>query len=254
MVRCTRCGVVFPDPMPLPRKVSELYAVEPDSYWPPAYFRTDPGYLTPLYAVERELLGPLEGLRALDVGAGIGKGVVAMRHHGFLATGLEPSATFRALALERMGLAEHEIILSSVEEAELPSATYDYVNFGAVLEHLPDPRGAIERSLGWLRPGGILHAEVPHAGWLLARGLNLWYRASGQGMVTNTSPMHPPYHLVEFTERAFHLVAEDLPCRVERTEVWVADVLAPRLLKGGLRALMRATGTGMQLAVWLRRT
>lgn len=246
--------MVFPDPMPLPLRAADNYELDPSSYWPPAYFVEDPAYLDRQCQIAKELLGPDTGRRALDVGAGIGKGVVALRRHGFDAVGLEPSAHFRAAAMERLGLSADDLLAVTVEGADLPLSSFDYIHVSAVLEHLPDPHLALERILGWLKPGGVAHAEVPNAEWLLARGLNAWYRITGQGLVTNTSPMHPPYHLVEFTVRSFHLALAGLPARVERSEVWVANVLGPRLLRGVLRRAMQATRTGMQLAVWIRRT
>jgi len=96
-------------------------------------------------------------------------------------------------------------------------------------------------------------AEVPSARWLLSRGLNAWYAVTGQGFVTNTSPMHAPYHLYEFTPRAFEAAVRELPCEVRRWRIWTGEVLGPHPLRGVLRRVMTATNTGMQLAVWLQK-
>lgn len=253
VVRCRGCGLVFPDPLPVPDSPASLYGVDPATYWPPEYFAPPPPELEAFYVATLSMLERRAGATALDVGAGIGKGVLALRGAGFDAVGLEPSPTFRALALERMGLGEEDIVLGAVEDASFPAGTFDFVNFGAVLEHLAEPREALARAMGWLRPGGLIHAEVPHADWLQSRGLNLFYRLSGQGFVTNTSPMHPPFHLYEFTPESFRAAASSLRCSVARSEVWVADVMGPRWIRGVLRAVMQRTGTGMQLAVWLRK-
>jgi SAM-dependent methyltransferase len=239
--------------MPVPESVAALYGIAPDAYWPPDYFRTDPGYLGGTCSRARALLASVAEPRALDVGAGIGKGVLALRRAGFTAMGLEPSPTFRALALERMGLAAADMVLGTVEDAAFPDASFDFVNLGAVLEHVPSPGEVLARTARWLRPGGVLHAEVPSALWLLGRGLNLFYRATGQGCVTNTSPMHPPFHLYEFTRSSFAAAASRTGCALVSLEVEVADVMGPRLLRGPLGWLMARTGTGMQLLVWLRK-
>lgn len=253
VVRCRTCGLVFPDPMPLPDSPASLYGVAPDSYWPPEYFAPPSPAVAAFFAETRSMLGARKRPTALDVGAGIGKGVLALRDAGFDAVGLEPSPTFRALALERMGLGEADVLLGAIEDASFPEAGFDFVNFGAVLEHLAQPREALARAVTWLRPGGVIHVEVPHADWLQSRGLNLFYRLSGQGFVTNTSPMHPPFHLYEFTLASIRAAASSLGCSVARSEVWVADVFGPRRIAGVLRAVMRRTGTGMQLAAWLRK-
>jgi SAM-dependent methyltransferase len=240
--------------MPLPHAIEDLYGVAPAEYWPAEYFQAAPGYLDGQCTIALELLGGREGLTALDVGAGIGKGVLAMERHGFRAVGLEPSPEFCRWALERMGLRADQMLQGTVEAADFAAGSFDYVNFSAVLEHVRDPRRALGRALEWTRPGGIVHAEVPSARWLLGRSLNTWYRMTGQDFVTNTSPMHPPYHLYEFTLRSFEAAASSLSCRLDRHEVWRGDVVGPRPLRSILGRLMDATGTGMQLAVWLRRS
>ena len=71
--------------------------------------------------------------------------------------------------------------------------------------------------------------------------------------MTNLSPMHPPYHLYEFTALAFRRHA------VRAGYVVVADEIlssSPTYLPTPFDAiatrLMNATGTNMQLQVWLR--
>ncbi len=112
----------------------------------------------------------------------------------------------------------------------------------------------IERALGWLRPGGIIHAEVPNARHLMARLINGWFRLIGTSFVTQISPMHAPYHLYEFTLDSF-------ACHGARVGYGVAahwvDVCSIRHVPAFTRPLfgriMAATGTGMQLTVFLRK-
>lgn len=251
--RCGKCGLVFPDPMPVPEAVEALYGVEPDRYWPEGYFEDDQDYLKAPCTTALELLGKGDRVMALDVGAGIGKGVLALQRHGFHALGLEPSPEFRRYALERMGLKDDQMVLGTVEAAVLPANSFDFVNCAAVLEHVQDPREGLARVVGWTRPGGVVHVEVPSAHWLLARGLNVWYAVTAQGFVTHTSPMHPPYHLYEFTLRAFEAALAGLPCEIEQWTIWPGEIPAPGPLRGPLRWIMDATDTGLNLTVWIRR-
>jgi hypothetical protein len=59
------------------------------------------------------------------------------------------------------GIPEDSLALAGVEDAKLPAEHFDFISFGAVLEHLQSPCQAIERAIGWLKPGGIIQAEVP---------------------------------------------------------------------------------------------
>ena len=101
-------------------------------------------------------------MRALDIGAGIGKGMEAMRAVGFETWGLEPvRAPFRDRAIANGIPAGGEPAASARWDAEYEPETFDFIAFAAVLEHLHDPAGGLERALGWLSPGGLLHVEVP---------------------------------------------------------------------------------------------
>ena len=54
--------------------------------------------------------------------------------------------------------------------------SFDFISFGAVLEHLYDPDFAISRALQWLKPDGLIHLEVPSANWLVRRSVNAYFR------------------------------------------------------------------------------
>ncbi len=250
---CRECGLVFPDPFPRPRKLEDHYAVAPEAYWKDEYFQDDPSYLSEQIATAKALLPSISNPSALDVGAGIGKGLLALERGGFQAFGFEPSPTFRELGLRRFGFDEGRFLLGSVENARYEEGRFHFINFGAVLEHLADPSGAIRKALGWLTPGGVFHIEVPSSRWLLARGLRAFYRMTGTDYVSNLSPMHAPFHLYEFEERTFRVHARAHGYELLRADHYVGDTFAPAILRPWLRAAMRATRTGMQLAVWGRR-
>jgi SAM-dependent methyltransferase len=249
VMRCRSCGLVFSNPLPIPNDLGDHYDIDPGDYWRPGYF--DETDLGPLAATFHSLWGGDRTPVALDVGAGIGKGMLELQSHGFDTYGLEPSPAFHRAAVERID--PERLSLASVEEADYP-AMFDLVTFGAVLEHLPDPAGAIERALPWLAPGGLVQAEVPSSDWLTSRLVNLAYRVQGLDYVTNLSPMHPPFHLYEFTPRSFEAHAQRNGHTVALVEPMAgADTFLPgpdRLW----RRLMLRTGTGMQLGVWLQIT
>src|SRR5439155_10058280 len=144
-----------------------------------------------------------EGMKLLDVGSGIGKGIRAFRNLGIDCYGLEPSSQFYQYAIEKMKVDPAHLQLTSVYEANFPSGNFDFINCSAVLEHLSDPDSAIKKMLDWLRPGGFIYISVPYAGWLMSRMLNSYYRVTATDYVTNLSPLHSPFHLYEFGVKSF---------------------------------------------------
>jgi SAM-dependent methyltransferase len=251
-MRCGRCGLVFANPLPTPHDIAQHYDTPPEDYWKPEYFAVSSEYFSGQIDMFRRLWDGGTAPVALDIGAGIGKCMQSLTAHGFEAHGLEPSAAFRQAAIDRAGIDPNRLLLGAVETVSYEPGTFDFATFGAVLEHLPDPAAQIERVMTWLAPGGLVHLEVPSSDWLTSRLVNLAYRLQGLDYVTNLSPMHPPYHLYEFTAESFqrhalragHAVAHHRLLAGEDTFLPGPDAL--------WRAVMTRTGTGMQLEVWLR--
>lgn len=256
VVRCTQCGLIFANPLPIPERIEDHYGLAPADYWSPEYFNVEDDYFRrQLQAFER--LGTADSnvtqRRALDVGAGIGKCMRALERAGLDAFGIEPSPTFHRMAVEKMGISESRLQQKPIESAVFGEERFDFISFGAVLEHLYDPAGSLQLAAEWLRPGGLIYVEVPSARWLVARLVNLLYRIGGHDYVANVSPMHPPYHLYEFTMQAFECLAARCHLEIADHQYFVCQTYMPQILDHLLQYAMRWTNTGMQLEVWLRK-
>jgi ubiquinone/menaquinone biosynthesis C-methylase UbiE len=200
------------------------------------------------------MLGFTPGMTALDIGSGLGKAMVALTRAGFDVHGIEPSQPFRDRSIARMGIAPERLQLASIEQADFAAESFDFVTFGAVLEHLQEPGRAIEKAMRWLKPGGLVQAEVPSSRHLIAKLINAFYALNGLNYVTNLSPMHSPYHLYEFGLTSFQKHAARFGYQVVSHRHEVCSIYSiPRVLHPLLRAYMARTGTGMQLTVWLRK-
>jgi predicted SAM-dependent methyltransferase len=152
-----------------------------------------------------------------------------------------------------MGIDPESVRLTSLEDAELQPASYDFITFGAVLEHLYDPSAALKKTLGWLRPGGVIQAEVPSSNHLIAKLINFYFGLRGTNFVTNVSPMHSPFHIYEFTLDSFIRNGARTGYEVVEHKHMVCTIFhLPAFLHPPLRAWMDRTNTGMQLTVWLK--
>jgi SAM-dependent methyltransferase len=251
--KCTTCRLVFADPQPIPENFDAHYGA-PQDYWTTGQLEDGDDYFASEIATAKRLLHFREGMRALDIGAGLGKAMRRLSSAGFDTYGLEPSAAFRKAALAKDGVAEDRLALAAVEDAEYPAGQFDFITFGAVLEHLHSPSRALERALSWLKPGGVIQAEVPSSRWLISRLVNTYYRLCGTLLVTNISPMHVPFHLFEFSLRSFELHGRRAGYEIAERRFMVCSIPhVPGLLRAPLRWWMERTGTGMQLEVYLRK-
>jgi 2-polyprenyl-3-methyl-5-hydroxy-6-metoxy-1,4-benzoquinol methylase len=254
--QCRDCKLIFADPRPRPASLADHYGIPPESYWSnPAEWEVPDHYFAREIAEAKQLLGFTPGMTALDIGAGLGNGMIAMKRAGFDVYGIEPSEPFRAKAIERIRVPDNRLQLAGVEDAEFPAAHFDFITFGAVLEHIQEPGRAIERAMGWLKPGGVLQAEVPSSRWLISRIANAFFAMHGVNYVSNLSPMHSPFHLYEFGLESFQKHGQRAGYEVAKHRFNVCTIYhMPKLLQPLLRTYMDKTETGMQLTVWLRRS
>lgn len=256
VLKCKSCGLVFSNPQPIPGDIGDHYNVNPADYWKEGYFKIDPDY----FAGEIQWLRKLKpsddysGYKSLDIGAGLGKQMIALQKIGFETYGIEPSQTFHKMAIEKMDMNPKRLILTSIEGAQFENDMFDFISFGAVLEHLRNPSNSIAKALSWLKSDGLIHLEVPSSNWLTARIFNLMYRIRGLDYVTNLSPMHPPFHLYEFSLNSFNANGSIQGYSVVDHKYYVCPTYLPSILNPIIRPIMRHTNTGMQLCVWLRKT
>ncbi|MCC7303216.1 MAG: class I SAM-dependent methyltransferase [Bacteroidia bacterium] len=251
--KCGACGLIFPDPMPLPPSPEMLYDVPAEEYWKKAQLQPAEGYFQGELSTLRKYLGNTSGKKALDIGSGMGFAASLMAGAGMDVRGIEPSASFSELSVRRdPGLADR-ITRATADTWEFPGMPFDFINFGAVLEHLPDPAGSLDRAVRHLSETGVIHIEVPHANWLVSRIARLQFRMRGTRWVMNLSPMHRPFHLYEFTPLSFRKYAASRGLRVRELHVFNTNSYLHPFIDFLIRPVMELTSTGIGLKVWISR-
>lgn len=254
ILQCRVCALIYADPMPIPETLEQHYDITPETYWAtPDVESASPDYSETIRTFARLSQRTPHTCSALDIGAGLGKAMVAFARAGFDVFGIEPSPSFHRAAIERSGIREDRLSLASVERADFPPASFDFINLSAVLEHVMDPADVLERTARWLKPHGLMHVEVPSSKFLLSRLVGLFYRLTGANYVINTCPMHAPFHLYEFGLESFVRLGRRTGYSVALHEYVPCAGYMPAWLIGPFNTLMKATDTGMQLIVWLRK-
>lgn len=253
VVKCSNCGLIYSNPQPVPFDIQDHYGVPPESYWNENYFSISEDYFQGEIAKLKTLLDFKEGMKSLDIGAGLGKQMIALSKAGFDTYGFEPSKQFHERAISKMGIHPEHLKLGMIEEIDYPENHFDFISFGAVLEHLYDPSSSILKAMKWLKPNGIIHIEVPSSDWLIGKIINLYYKLKRSDYVGNISPMHDPYHLYEFALQSFKQHAKQHHYEVAFHEYYVCQTYMPKIADYILKPYMRWTNTGMQLCVWLRK-
>lgn len=257
VVKCKNCRLIYPNPLPIPTNIQDHYGVPPEDYWEESYFIVDEEYFQTNIKTAQKLLNKtnnIEKQKALDIGAGLGKCMIALQKAGFDEFGIEPSIEFHKRAISKMGINPDKLKLGTLEEVDYPNNFFDFITFGAVLEHLYNPSEAIIKALNWLKPLGVIHIVVPSSEYLIPKLLNFYYKIIGTNYVNNISPMHTPFHLYEFSYSSFveHAKKNDYKIAFHRYEVCNIYHI-PKPLHPLLKSYMRRTNSGMEIEIWLRK-
>ncbi|MEO1679795.1 MAG: class I SAM-dependent methyltransferase [Pseudomonadota bacterium] len=120
-----------------------------------------------------QMLGPLAGRTAVDLGAGSGGATRALAALGARAIGVEPNAEARRQAEAEGGGPTYRDGTGAA--SGLPDRCADLVLFSMSLHHCPDMGAALNEALRVLRPGGHLAVLEPEAGdplWPVVRWID----------------------------------------------------------------------------------
>lgn len=168
VVRCRGCGLMRTDPRPTPQSMAFFY---PTDYGPhqtgmvntssqpaslPRRLLRAVGKLIQYNATR---VPPVTPRRMLEVGAATGAFMKLMAQAGWEVEGIEISETAAAKAREQ-GL---RVSTGSLEDALPASASYDLIVGWMVLEHLHQPKLALEKLRRALTPDGWLVISVPNS-------------------------------------------------------------------------------------------
>lgn len=253
IVKCKFCDLVFPNPLPIPENLQDHYGIPPEDYWKPEYFIIPDNYRSDLNVWMNSIQKIEVNAKILDIGAGIGKTMIAFEKYGYDTYGIEPSQPFYERAIREMGISPEKLKMDSVESCDFEEGTFDVIFFAAVLEHLYEPAMIINKIMKWLKPGGLVFIEVPSSKWLVNKIVNIYYKFRCSDYVANLSPMHPPYHLYEFSKKAFEIHAAKNNYEIADYRYPICQTFLPKILDPILKAYMKNTNTGMDLSIWLRK-
>jgi SAM-dependent methyltransferase len=169
IVRCPVCGHMQLGELPRAAHLLERYT-EAESA---DYVEEEAGQRATAQAALEAVERHAKPGALLDVGCWVGFLLAEARSRGWNAVGLEPSEFASSYAREVLGL---DVRCADLFGADIAPGSFDAVVLADVLEHLPDPRAALDRISTLMRPGGALYLALPDAGSRVARvmGRHWW--------------------------------------------------------------------------------
>jgi 2-polyprenyl-3-methyl-5-hydroxy-6-metoxy-1,4-benzoquinol methylase len=253
VIKCNDCGLLFANPIPIPLEFGDHYNTAIDRYFDKIIKRYDEHSFSAELDFFLKNYKTNSVVRSLDIGAGLGKIMRSMERVGMEAYGIEPSTSFYEFATSKMGISDKRLKLATIESVEFEPEHFDFITLSAVFEHLYDPNYALVKALQWLKPGGLIYIGVPNAYTLNQQLINFMYKLRGMDYVSNISPMHPPFHIYEFTRKAFKKNALINKYSILSLKGVTYRTYLPKILDPFLMPFIRWTKTDMNLVVWIKK-
>ena len=159
-VACNACGAVRLEPFPQPDHAAQLYG---DEYFTAAAHGGYADYVADAAIHRRNgrarlrKLGPIPhpGAVLVDIGCAYGFTLVEAAAAGWVPLGVDVNVAARA-AVESSGFRAAPTLAA----LDLEPGSVSAITFFQVLEHLPDPVGALRKAAGLLAPGGRVLIET----------------------------------------------------------------------------------------------
>jgi SAM-dependent methyltransferase len=220
LVECTRCGLVYRNPIERARELDTIYAgAAPATELLQALHETQ----RDAYRAQARRLLEVLGRRGtgLEVGSYVGAFLAAAREVGLQFEGLDVNADVNRFT-RSLGYVVHDGDLESfAAEREV-----DAVAIWNTFDQLPDPRAAANAAWKLLRPSGVLAVRVPNGEFYAAVRRAATWRVGGwpaRLALAHNNLLTFPYRY-GFTIRSLTTLLERVGFRVQRVE---GDVLVP---------------------------
>ncbi len=216
IVRCARCGLMYPNPFPYPVDPQELYGD------PSKYFELHDS-AAKVQTARRLIRGFCERIgrrdaSLLDVGSGRGEMLGGARAEGLSrVVGLELSTAMVEAAKEAYDVEVRPMLLEDF--AASTEERFDIIVLNAVIEHVYDPNSMIAACAQLIAPGGVLYLDVPNEDHLLADVAGAVNRVLNRPGVFKLAPTFPPYHVFGFSPGSLTMLLEKHGFGIEQLDV-----------------------------------
>jgi 2-polyprenyl-3-methyl-5-hydroxy-6-metoxy-1,4-benzoquinol methylase len=207
VVKCKDCGLIYANPMPIfseedtQRNYSIQYYVDSE-----AKEYSNAEYRYQGLSEYRSSHGSI-----LDIGCGRGHFLKICAERGWDTYGIDVSLEAANFAREKFGL---KVFVGELQDASLPSESFDVIVMNSVLEHLGKPVSFLTEFHRILKRDGLLVVAVPNEGSVYHKITNLYFKLKGRKWVSNLSPLYSPYRMHGFAPKTLNIILQKTGFRV----------------------------------------
>lgn len=221
-VKCRQCGLVFAFPIP-ELSFTALQKVYGDDYVKGQRKTTLNEQATHVLqeATHRQMdiieKYAVKGV-ALNIGA-MSNAIKVLEDRGWRLRIVEVSGSAAETARRFWGL---DVTVSKIEDFACPSATFDFIKLGHVIEHLANPKVVIEKCATLLKPDGVILIDTDNAHGLKTQIEVITRQVLGETLSAQLvkklirknlrkryGRLTPPEHLYSFSAKSLTKLLED---------------------------------------------
>jgi len=155
IVKCCKCGLIYMNPREDYARIQKNYTAMQDDF----YVQEEAGLRQSADFILKYLTKINKKGRILDVGCATGFLLDQARKGGWEVYGVELSAWAVDYAKNKLQLPN--ITQGTLKDANYPANFFDVVVFKDVIEHLTEPKEALEQIRHVLKPSGIICCNTP---------------------------------------------------------------------------------------------
>jgi len=225
LVRCTRCSMIYANPVPAEMATGNFYDKAGSEYLTPEKLASD--YADVRFERELRLFRThCQRGSVLDVGCSSGGFLYQLKKrfaNDYKVLGTDVSTEpLEHAAKMGVPVARGEFLTQSFEEK------FDAVTFWAVMEHLSEPKAFLKKAASILKPGGLCFILTPNMNSLAVRLIGAKYRYIF------------PEHLNYFTPQTMRTFAEQEFTVAGMKSTHFNPIVIWQDFRGGERAISRA--------------
>jgi len=207
-IRCEQCGLIYTSPDPPASDIEKIYSGEDylDLLFENLTWRqwvVSNHWLPVLKAIENNInKGSI-----LDVGCSDGLFMDISSNRGWTVYGTDINKEKLACAQQRYG---ESVKYESIYDLQWPNNSFDAIRLCHVLEHLTEPKKALENLHRLLRQGGILNIGIP----VFDEPLNLLVQKLppskfSRKLTALLAWIDPPHHITTWSTSCLQQLLED---------------------------------------------
>ena len=219
VVKCKNCGLVYTNPQPENRLIEEHYQEEYYKEWMEKQMeRRIPMWKRRLKEIKQyKNKGHL-----LDVGCGIGTFLRLAKEEGFEISGTEISEYSSRYVTEKLSI---DVLRGDIEELDFPPESFDVLTMWHTLEHLSNPKSALDEIHRILKRDGLLVIATPNLNNFITRVL--YFLAKGKKLKL-FSDRAKELHLYHFSIHTLTSMLKETGFNVIKIDMDLAQLEFPK--------------------------